>query len=306
MTTTMDDQKPGVVLIGAGAVGSVLAQRLSRQGYPIEAIISRTEARARHLADHVGAPLASASLYDLPFRLSLVLCCVPDDAIGEVAEVLSTVQPDWTGVTVAHVSGALTSSALDSLAACGAATLSLHPLQTFTRRSTPDAFEGIYIGLEGEEDALLLGLRITADLGARPLILTPEAKTRYHLAASMASNFFVTLMALAAEVLATIDIDRRHSAAILRPLVEGTWRNLAHSLPEDALTGPIARGDSITVAEHTAALARHLPHLTPVYAALGAEAVRLAVRSGRLDPAVAQQVLDVLHAALEPDKDTLY
>ena len=92
----------------------------------------------------------------------------------------------------------------------------------------------------------------------------------------------------------------------MQPLVEGTLRNLARHLPEDVLTGPIARGDHRTVAAHLDALTDHLPHLIPVYAALGAEAVRVAVRSGKLAPDDAQQVLDTLHAALEPYKDFLY
>lgn len=296
-------EKPGVALIGAGALAEALARRLAACGYGVEAVLSRTAARAQALAALVKAPVASASLGDLPDRVRLVFCCVPDDAIGAVARALSAARPDWSGTTVAHTSGALTAAALYPLGEQGASLLSFHPLQTFTPASPPGVFEDIYVVLEGEAGAVALGARVADDLGARSMTLAPEAKMRYHLAASMASNFFVTLMALVGEVLADAGIDRRQGAALMQPLVEGTWRNLARRLPEDALTGPIARGDHRTVAAHLDALAAHLPHLIPVYAALGVEAVRVAVRSGRLAPDDAEQVLDALHAALESYKE---
>ena len=78
----------------------------------------------------------------------------------------------------------------------------------------------------------------------------------------------------------------------------GVHRRDQQTDSEDALTGPIARGDRRTVETHLDALDEHLPHLIPVYAALGTEAVRVAVRSGRLAPDAAQHVLDALHDAL--------
>jgi predicted short-subunit dehydrogenase-like oxidoreductase (DUF2520 family) len=261
--------------------------------------LSRTEEDARRLADRVEAPVASADLAALPSDVPLVLCCVPDDAIAPLADALATVVADWSGRTVAHTSGALTAKVLAPLAEGGAAVLSFHPLQAFHARSAPEAFQGIYIGLEGDADAVVLGRRLARDLGARPVTLTAEAKTRYHLAAAMASNYLVTLMALVSEVLASAGMSRQKSLALVGPLVEGTWRNLERHLPEDALTGPIARGDHRTVQDHLDALKGHLPHLIPVYAVLGAETVRLAIRGGALDAEGAQDVLDVLHAALD-------
>lgn len=291
-------EKPEVAVIGAGALGSVLARRLAACGYAVAAVVSRTPTRAQALAAQVAAPVASSSPADVPRSVRLVFCCVPDDAVGEVARTLSAARTDWSGAVVAHTSGVLLAEALYNLREQAAALLSFHPLQTFTATSTPDVFEGIFVTLEGDAAAVRLGARVAADLGARSLTLTPDAKTRYHLAASMASNFFVALMALVGEVLSSIDIDRRTGTALMQPLVESTWRNLVHQTPEDALTGPIVRGDYGTLTAHLDALAIHLPHLIPVYAALGTEAVRVAVRSGRLAPADAQRLLEILHAAL--------
>lgn len=295
-------EKPSVAIIGAGAVGSALAQGLARVGYPIITVVSRRLTQAQVLADLVGAEAVSTSLHAVPESVDCVFCCVPDDVIGEVAQGLCEARPDWSDCVIAHTSGVATASALDPLHEHGAALLSFHPLQTFPNTSTPNVFEGIYIGIEGDERALLMARQMALDLGAQAFTLTPEAKTRYHLAASMASNYFVTLMALAGEVMVDINMDRTKSAALLRPLVESTWQNLERHLPEDVLTGPVARGDRFTVADHLNALAKHLPHLIPVYAALGAETVRVAVRSGQLDPSAAQHLLDILYAALDPNE----
>lgn len=295
-------KKPAVAIIGAGAVGTALARGCAAAGYTVVAVVSRNLVRAQALADEVQAETVSTSLHAVPGSIVFVFCCVPDGEINAVATGLAEARAKWPGCVVAHTSGALTASALAPLNEQGAALLSFHPLQTFAQDPAPDVFEGIYIGIEGDERALLLARQLAHDLGAHAFTLTPEAKTRYHLAASMASNYFVTLMALVGEVLADIGMDRTKSAALMRPLIEGTWRNLSHHLPEDVLTGPVARGDRLTVADHLDVLTRHLPHLISVYAALGAETVRVAVRSGRLDPEAAQHVLDVLHAALDPNE----
>lgn len=295
-----DSPPSRVALIGAGAVGSALARRLAERGYALRAVISRTEGRAQRLAEQVGAPVASSALEDLPPDAGLVFCCVPDDALSDVAERLQALPFDWTGRFVAHTSGALTARVLDPLARAGGQTLSFHPLQTFVADTEPSAFEDIYIGLEGAPAAVEMGRRLARDLGARALELAPEDKARYHLAASMASNFLVTLMALAGEVLGSIDLDAEERTALLRPLVEATWQNLTRKLPEEALTGPIARGDRETLAAHAATIAAHLSHLTPVYAALAAETVRLAARGGKIDAETADRLLDVLQGILEP------
>jgi predicted short-subunit dehydrogenase-like oxidoreductase (DUF2520 family) len=292
-----------VAIIGAGALGSVLARGLADVGYPIRAVFSHTEATARRLADQVAAPLAGSDLAKLPPDIPLVFCCVPDDAIAAVARRLAAVQSAWGGRIVAHTSGALTASILAPLKEQGASVLSFHPLQTFQAESGPEVFQDIYVGVEGDADAVDLGRRLARDLGARPVTLTAEAKMRYHLAAAMASNYTVTLMALVNEVLTSAGLSRQKGMALVRPLVEGTWRNLQRHLPEDALTGPIARGDSQTVQGHLDALTGHLPHLIPAYAVLGAETVRVAMRGGMLDADAAQDVLDVLQSALDAPPD---
>ena len=82
---------PPIAVIGAGAVGTSLAQGLVASGHRVEAVLSRTTASAQALADRVGAPVAGSSGDALPPTVRLVLVCVPDDVIASVAAALATV-----------------------------------------------------------------------------------------------------------------------------------------------------------------------------------------------------------------------
>lgn len=289
--------------MGAGAVGHVLAHRLMDCGYAVTAVLSRHRGDAVALAEAVGASVGSEALEDLPFTVPLVLLCVPDDSITPVAQRLAALERPWDTMTVAHTSGVQTADALAPVAARGASTLSLHPMQTFTRDSPPAIFANIYVGLEGDTEAVARGTRFVEDLGAHAITIPAAAKPQYHLAGVLASNGLVALMGLVREVLASAGLHPDKTSALVGPLVERSWANLAVSSPEDVLTGPAARGDRGTVAEHLDALATHLPHLLPAYAALTNEMVRLAVRSGQLDETRAEPVLDTLHNALHRYQD---
>ncbi len=289
----------GVAVIGAGAVASALGRRLVARGYAVRAVLSRRAGPARALAARLSAPVASARLRDLPPEARLVLCCVPDDALPEVAEGLAALPHEWPACIALHTSGVRPAAALAPLSERGAAVLSFHPVQTITAETPPEALNGIYIGLEGDEEAVAAGQRMAADLGAHALVLSAEAKPRYHLAAVLASNAMVTVAALALETLASTGVERGTAAAVLGPLLRSTGENLAAGLPEEVLTGPIARGDVGTVREHTAAVRAHLPHLAPVYAALAAETVRVAVHGGGLDAETADAILEALQDVLD-------
>lgn len=288
------DLRPDATVIGAGAVGGAVARRLHARGYPILAILSRSITRAERLARDVEAPVMSNSVFDLPERARLLFICVPDGAIAEVAERLARVPHAWEKTVVVHTSGALPAGALRPVAERGARVLSFHPLQTITEPSPAGVLDGVYAGIEGSPQAVAAGIELAVNLGMRYLVLTPETKARYHLAASMASNFLVTLMAVVQQVLTSLDIDRATAQEIVEPLVRGTLESLERSTPEDALTGPIVRGDLNTMREHGLALRRHLPHLVPIYAALAMETVPVAVRSSRLDPDRAAEILEMI------------
>lgn len=286
--------RPGVAIVGAGAMGRALGLRLAENGYPIRGVVSRSRSSAEALARALSAPVASDDVASLPADAPLVVLCVPDDQLLDLAETLAEVPRSWHGSVVLHTSGATPAAVLQPLVAEGARTLAFHPLQTVTRDADGSTLDGVTAGVEGGPQGVAAGIELAVGLGMRYLVVSAEAKSRYHLAASMASNLLVTLLGMVQEVLASIDIDREGAMALLEPLLRGTLDNLAHTSPEDALTGPVARGDLSTLRSHGLALRKDLPHLVPAYAALSVEAVRLAVRAGKLPPERADDVLHLM------------
>jgi predicted short-subunit dehydrogenase-like oxidoreductase (DUF2520 family) len=298
------EQASPIAVVGAGAVGTALARRLVERGAPVRAVLSRDAADAERLAERVGAGVASDAWTALPADVRVVMLCVPDDAIPDVAEALAAVEHPWARTVVGHTAGARTAEALAPLARAGSATLSFHPLQTFTEGTPPTAFAGIPIGVEGDDEAVAAGMALARALGAQPVALTAREKALYHCAAALASNGLVALMAVVQEVFAGTDLEEAGTAMdAVAPLVEQTWENLEAGGPEGALTGPVARGDTATIEAHLDALREEAPHLVPLYAALSTEMARTAVRSGQLDGDSAESVLHLLQNALQSSSD---
>jgi predicted short-subunit dehydrogenase-like oxidoreductase (DUF2520 family) len=119
-------------------------------------------------------------------------------------------------------------------------------------------------------------------LGGRAIILPPGAKTLYHLAAVLVSNYTVTLTKLATDLWATFGSEPETALAALLPLLRGTVQNLTDVGLPQALTGPIARGDTGTVERHLATLRLRAPDLLDLYRALGRETIAVAAAKGRL------------------------
>ena len=184
----------------------------------------------------------------------LVLLCVPDRAIAEVA---AGIEP---GPWVAHVSGATPLAALDP----HRRRFSVHPLQTFTLDRGPEQLDGAWAAVTAETDeARALGRELATTLGLRPFELADDARALYHAGASIASNYLVTLYRSASRLFE----DAGAPPEALVPLMTRTIENGFQ------LTGPIARGDWATVDAHVHALRADAPELEELYIAL-AEATR--------------------------------
>jgi predicted short-subunit dehydrogenase-like oxidoreductase (DUF2520 family) len=290
--------KPSIGLVGPGALGTALSTRLHAAGYPVLFIAARGQVSALALAAKLGTE--AVGLPDLARHLpcDILFCCVPDDAIPSVAQRLAPLLPNWEGTVVAHTSGAGQAALLSPLGQSGAAMMSFHPLQTFTGIHDADLFKGIHIALEGEPAAVAVGRQMATDMGCRHILLDADTKPLYHLAATTASNSLSVLVAMAQELMNTVGIDSITAIQMLQPLIETTWRNILQFQPEEALTGPVVRGDVTTIERHITAIERHAPHLAPAFAALVTEAVRLSVRSGRLHIEPADAILERIHALL--------
>jgi len=183
-----------------------------------------------------------------------VLLCVPD---GEIAAAAAAVE---RGPLVGHCSGA---TGLEVLAPHEA--FSLHPLMTVPAGAPRDVLAGAGCAVDGATPrALAAAEALAARLDMRATRVADEDRAAYHAAASIASNFLVTLEGAAERLAASAGVDR----ALLAPLVRAAVENWAQRGAEGALTGPIARGDEATVARQRAAVAERAPDLLPLFDAM--------------------------------------
>lgn len=230
-----------VAVVGAGRLGTALSAALRAAGHDVDGPLGR------------GATGAGADV---------VLLCVPD---GQIAAAAAAVGP---GPVVGHCSGATGLAPLVPHEA-----LSLHPLMTVTG---PDAsFADASCAVAGSSPrALDLALDLARSLGMAPTEIADADRAAYHAAASMASNFLVTLEAAAEQLAAGAGAGRD----LLVPLVRATVENWAAVGPERALTGPITRGDEATVQRQRAAVAERAPELLGLFDVLTAATRELAAR----------------------------
>jgi predicted short-subunit dehydrogenase-like oxidoreductase (DUF2520 family) len=221
-------------IVGAGRVGKAACARLAER-------LPDVRLTGREL-DCAGA--------------DLVLLCVPDRAIAEVA---AAVEP---GPWVAHTSGASRLAALEP----HRRRFSVHPLQTFTLEGGPEQFDGAFGAVTGETgDARAAGLALARLLGLEPFELADEQRPVYHAAATVAAAFLVTLHDAAADLMEAAGAPPE----ALEPLMRQTMEN------GFSPTGPFVRGDHATIEAHVSAIRSRRPQLEPLYRTLADVTERL-------------------------------
>ena len=239
-----------VAIVGAGRLGTALTRALRAAGAEVRGPLGR------------GAVDTAEA----------IVLCVPDSEIAAAAATVAGAAP-----LVGHTSGA---TGLDVLEPAGAAAFGLHPLQTFAGGDAPERFRGVGCAVAGSAPhALEAAAGLAARVGMRPFPIADADRAAYHAAASIASNFLVTLQAAAEEAAAAAGIAPADARALLAPLVRATVENWAALGPERALTGPLARGDEATVEAQRAALADSCPELLPLFDELAERTRALAGRA---------------------------
>lgn len=179
----------------------------------------------------------------------VVLLAVPD---AEIATAAASIE---LGPIVGHCAGSLGMDVLSPHEAFG-----LHPLMTVTHGAT--VFVGAGAAVAGTtQRALAVAVHLATELGLHPFTIADDDRAAYHAAASIASNFLVTLEDAAERMLRSAGAER----AMLLPLIRASLENWAAVGAPAALTGPIVRGDEGTVARQRAAVAERAPELLALF-----------------------------------------
>lgn len=232
-----------VRIVGSGRAGGSFARALADAGWDVE-VLGRT-----------------AGLSGAASGCDLLLVCVPD---GSVAEVARAVEPVGDTV-VAHCAGSLGLDALDG----HPRRASLHPLVALPSPELgATRLRGAWFAVAGDP----LVRRVVADLGGHAVEVGDDDRALYHATAVIASNHVVALLGQVERLAARLGVPLEAYLDLTRGAVD----NVARLGPAAALTGPVARGDRDTVARHRAVLG---VEELEAYDALAAAAARLCGRS---------------------------
>ena len=306
--------KPSFAIIGCGKVGTVLGKFLAEAGYRPAGFASRSLSSARQAAESAGAPdCCFENMWDAAKRADIVFITTPDGAIKSAFTAIAENRGFAGNTIIFHCSGALSSAELTLDGVSGTSvgdmggemgeimTGSIHPLQSFAARETGNPFENIMMAVEGDAGAVETARKIATDLGARPFTIHTDGKILYHAAAVVASNYLVTLMNLAIELMAASGLSAQEAFEILTPLIKGTLANIKTTGIPDALTGPIARGDVSIVEKHVQAICalsdkeagQKAEEMADYYIRNGIETIKIARAKGTLSETAAEELLKI-------------
>jgi predicted short-subunit dehydrogenase-like oxidoreductase (DUF2520 family) len=260
-------------------MGQALGRLLRERGESIAAVASRTPELAAEAAAFVGGEARAATFAELREHAARVVIAVPDDAIAGVARVLAGAGMR-SGIAL-HTSGAHGPEALAPLAEAGVACGTLHPLQTVANpEEGVRALPGAAFAIDGTPEAAAWAAHLVAVLGGTPLQVPSAGRPLYHAAAVITSNYLMALIATAVMLMGEAGVEEATARRALEPLARTSLENVFRLRPEEALTGPIARGDALTVRGHLAALAGVAGAVENLYRAAGLATLEIARQQG--------------------------
>jgi predicted short-subunit dehydrogenase-like oxidoreductase (DUF2520 family) len=220
---------------------------------------------------------------------------VPDGQLAGLIQGLTSTLAWQAGQLAVHTSGAHGIAVFDPAVQCGLVGMALHPAMTFAGRPEDlDRLAGAAFGVTATPDFRPVAETLVLELGGEPVWVPESARPTYHAALSMGANHLITLVNDAREVLSSAGVE--DPVRILAPLLTASLDN-ALRLGDDALTGPVSRGDRQTVEAHVRAL-RGTRYLQP-YLAMAIRTMQRALQAGRLTQAQCADLLEGMEKAEE-------
>jgi predicted short-subunit dehydrogenase-like oxidoreductase (DUF2520 family) len=280
-----------VGVVGAGRVGAILGAALAAAGHRVVAVSAVSDAsRSRAAALLPGVPLAPPP--DVLAAADLVLLTVPDDALASLVAGLATTGSVRGGQLLVHTSGRFGTGVLAPATRAGGLPLALHPAMTFTGTSLDlGRLGGCAFGVTAPEPLWPVAEALVLEMGGEPIRVREEDRVLYHAALAHGSNHLVTLVAQALDLLRAAGVS--DPARLAGPLLAASLDNVLRT-GDAALTGPVARGDAGTVAEHVAAIGAVSAETLATYRALARATADRALAGHRLRAADAEALLDAL------------
>ncbi|HBJ73645.1 MAG TPA: oxidoreductase [Actinobacteria bacterium] len=286
-----------VGVIGTGRAGSVIAAALQRAGHPVIAASAVSDlSRLRAQALLPNTPIVD--LAEVAVSADLVLVAVPDDALIGLVQGLAMAGVVTPGQFWMHLSGRYGIQALDAVTKEGALPLAVHPVMSFTGTSIDlSRLTDCPFGVTAPEALRTAAEALVIEMGGEPVWVPEASRPLYHAALAFGSNFLITLVAQSTELLQRAGIDQPQR--VLGPLLGASLDN-ALRLGDQALTGPVARGDARSVAAHIEVIGNESSAAEAAYRALARVTADRAVEAGLLSASLAGPLLEVLNSHGDP------
>jgi predicted short-subunit dehydrogenase-like oxidoreductase (DUF2520 family) len=283
-----------IAIVGAGRLGTTLAERLADAGYKITEIVTRNGSRSHAIVQRLARKMGAAARTCSRAKLDadVVWFCVPDSQITVAARDLSG--HDWRTKLAFHSSGVLSSDALALLRERHASVASFHPLMTFVNKSEP-TFRRVPFAVEGDVAAVRVGKNIISNLGGDAFRIRKQNKIAYHAFATMICPLLVSLLTASEKVASLAGMSPHLARTRMMPILNQTLANYAKLGPAASFSGPIVRGDVETITQHIKSL-DPVSDVKSVYIALAEAALQ------NLPSLNHQQITALLQVNPKPDR----
>jgi len=246
--------KTKIAIIGAGRIAYSLTSALLKEGYIVDAIISKKIKSAKALAEKFGIKKYSDDINLISKSVNVFFLTVPDSEIRKTAIQLSKLKLKFSTTFFIHLSGAEDISVLIPLKVKGGKTGSLHLMQTFPSNKIVN-IKNVNSAIETNDDSVCkFLLQLCNSLQLIPFRIDSKDKIYYHLAGVFASNFLAGNLFNAQKLLSLNNIDEQKYFDILSSTIHSTLQNIKKVGPAKALSGPVDRGDINTIRKHISSL----------------------------------------------------
>lgn len=281
-------------IIGVGRAGSAMAYILDEAGYEVKVVLHNQEKEKLYIKNKIFSVL---NIEEMINQCEVIFITTPDGIIQEVVKEISGVVISIKTKAVFHMSGSLSAEVLYPLKEKNMAVGVLHPLQSLASVDSAIAnIPGSYFSFEGDKDLFDWVQTFVELIGAKLITgIEPGQKVLYHAGASIVSNFLVVLMQMGISCFKDAGFKESEAQNALIPLMKGTLNNMSQLSVQDALTGPVVRGDSETIKNHLSSMKKGPSELIPAYRSLALIAAKLANDSDKLSDDKFKELIAVLN-----------
>ena len=255
-----------ISIISTGKLGSNLALALQNSKYIIKSVHSRNKLQRDWLLKNLDPKIIITDNINKAVENSkYIFLTTTDSSLKKVSQKIN-----WKNDQVAiHFSGALPLSILDHVKKNNAKTGTIHPLQTFPSKSNYKNLYNIPYAIESDDEEVFTWIiNLINFFNGKAINISSNSRELYHAAAVYSCALLSGLIATAAEMLKSLNLERDEAVEVLLPLIKTTLEAISSTGIPKSITGPYIRGDVNTIKSHISALEQYNPKISLAYNAL--------------------------------------